>query len=125
VVVQFTVSPMRRVWNVRGQPIRSSGNGEFDESVRAALESAIDEQATVPAPPHELVGEHFGYRVEFTEGDPHICRQPTLIGDVVANRRRNRSPPRRSAPQTTGKAPRSSGQRVIAARLEKVSLCIE
>jgi hypothetical protein len=76
-VVQFTVSPMRRVWNVRGQPIRSSGNSEFDESVRAALESAIDEHATVPAPPHDLVGEHVDYRVEFTEGDPHICRQPT------------------------------------------------
>jgi hypothetical protein len=77
VVVQFTVSPMRRVWNVSGQPIRSSGNNVFDESVRAALESAIDEHATVPAPPHELVGEHVDYRVEFTEGDPHICRQPT------------------------------------------------
>jgi TonB-like protein len=77
VVVQFTVSPLQRVWRVNGTPIRASGNHEFDESVRAALESAIDERATVPAPPRDLVGEHVDYRVEFTEGDPRICRQPT------------------------------------------------
>lgn len=77
VVVQFTVSPMRRVWDVRGQPIRSSGNQEFDKSVKAALESAIDEHATVPAPPRDLVGEHVVYRLEFSEGDHRICRQPT------------------------------------------------
>ena len=75
VVVQFTVSPLRRVWRVNGTPVRSSGNHEFDESVRAALESAIDERATAPAPPHDLVGEHVDYRIEFTEGDPRICRQ--------------------------------------------------
>lgn len=77
VVVQFTVSPMRRVWRVNGTPIRPSGNHEFDESVRAALESAIDEHATVPAPPRDLIGEHVDYRVEFTEGDPSTCRQST------------------------------------------------
>jgi TonB C terminal len=74
-VVQFTVSPMRRVWKVNGQPVRSSGSREFDESVRAALESAIDEHATVPAPPRDLIGEHVEYRIEFTEGDPTICRE--------------------------------------------------
>jgi hypothetical protein len=41
VVVQFTVSPLRRIWKVNGQPVRSSGNREFDASVLAALESAI------------------------------------------------------------------------------------
>jgi TonB-like protein len=75
VVVQFTVSPLRRVWKVNGQPIRSSGNHEFDESVRATLEAAIDEHATVPAPPRDVVGEHVDYRIEFTEGDPRICRR--------------------------------------------------
>jgi hypothetical protein len=75
VVVQFTVSPLRRVWKVNGLPVRSSGNREFDESVRAALESAIDEHATVPVPPRDLVGEHVEYRIEFTEGDPSICRR--------------------------------------------------
>jgi hypothetical protein len=77
VVVQFTVSPMRRVLDVRGQPIRSSGSAAFDESVRAAIESAIDEHATVPKPPHELVGEVVVYRIELTEGNPAVCRSGT------------------------------------------------
>ena len=76
VVVQFTVSPMRRVLDVRGQPIRSSGNAEFDESVRAAIASAIAEHANVPVPPRDLVGDVVAYRVEFTEGDPRQCRSP-------------------------------------------------
>jgi hypothetical protein len=74
VVVQFTVSPMRRIWNVRAEPIQSSGNREFDESVRRTLESAIDERATVPAPPRDLVGEHVVYRVEVSETG--ACRPP-------------------------------------------------
>lgn len=76
VVVQFTVSPLRRVWRVNGTPVRSSGNHEFDESVRAALESAIDERATVPAPPRDLVGEHVDYRVEFTDGTQVFADTP-------------------------------------------------
>jgi hypothetical protein len=68
VVVQFSVSPLRRVWNVRGQPIESSGNRTFDDSVKAALESAIDEHATVPAPRRDLVGEYVDYRVEVSGG---------------------------------------------------------
>lgn len=73
VVVQFSASPLRRVWRVNGQPIRSSGNRAFDDSVVAALESAIDERATVPAPPRDAVGEYVEYRIEFTEGDPSRC----------------------------------------------------
>lgn len=76
VVVQFTVSPMRRVLDVRGQPIRASGNVEFDESVRTALDSAIAEHANVPLPPRDLLGEVVTYRVEFSPGDPRTCRQP-------------------------------------------------
>lgn len=76
VVVQFSVSPMHRVWNVRAQPIQSSGNRDFDESVRAALESAIDEHADVPAPPDALIGEYVDYRIAFTEGDVRAsCRE--------------------------------------------------
>jgi hypothetical protein len=74
VVVQFTVSPMRRVLEVRGAPIRPSGNAEFDESVRAAIESAIAEMANVPVPPRDFAGEPVAYRLEFTEGDPRLCR---------------------------------------------------
>lgn len=73
VVVQFSVSPMRRVYDVRAQPIQSSGNHDFDESVRAALESAITEHADVPAPPDDLVGEHVSYRIAFTDGDPQTA----------------------------------------------------
>jgi hypothetical protein len=71
VVVQFEVSPMRRMWNVRGQPIESSGNQDFDTAVLAALDLAIDQHQTVPAPPSDLVGEHIEYRVEIGDG----CRQ--------------------------------------------------
>jgi hypothetical protein len=73
VVIQFSVSPLRRVWKVNGQPLRPSGNRDFDESVRAALESAIDDHALVPAPPDDLVGEYVETRVAFTEGDPRSC----------------------------------------------------
>jgi hypothetical protein len=76
VVVQFSVSPLRRVWQVNGQPIRSSGNREFDDSVRAALESTIDERVDVPPPPRDAVGDYVFYRVEFTEGDPATCWGP-------------------------------------------------
>jgi hypothetical protein len=72
-IVQFEVSPMRRIWNVRGEPIQSSGNPSFDEAVRAALESAIDEHATVPAPPADFVGEYVEYRVEIG-GSAEGCR---------------------------------------------------
>ncbi len=76
VVVQFTVSPTRRVLDVRGQPIRPSGDAAFDESVRAAIESAIAAHANAPVPPRDLVGDVVAYRLEFTEGDPRICRSP-------------------------------------------------
>jgi hypothetical protein len=69
----FSPSPLRRVWRVNGQPIRSSGNRAFDDSVLAALESAIDDHATVPAPPRDAVGEYVECRIEFTEGDPRRC----------------------------------------------------
>jgi hypothetical protein len=75
VVVQFEVSPMRRIWSVGGQPVESSGNHDFDESVRVALESAIDEHATVPAPEDDFVGEYVQYRVEVSGGDR--CRRAT------------------------------------------------
>ena len=76
-VVQFSTSDTLRIWNVRAQPIRSSGNAAFDASVRDALESTIDAHSALPEPPAGDDGR--GYRraqirFAFSLGSTSQCR---------------------------------------------------
>lgn len=50
VVMRIWTTLELRIWKVLGVPVKPSGNPAFDESVRASLEAAIDEQATLPEP---------------------------------------------------------------------------
>ena len=50
VVTRFWTNSRLRIWKVLRVPVRSSGNGAFDESVRKALDSAIEERAPIPEP---------------------------------------------------------------------------
>lgn len=50
VVTRIWTTLELRVWKVLGEPVKRSGNPTFDESVRASLEAAIDEQAPLPEP---------------------------------------------------------------------------
>ena len=76
-VVQFSTSETLTIWNVRAQPIHSSGNAAFDASVHDALESAIDAHSAIPEPPAGEEGR--GYRraqirFAFSVGSTAQCR---------------------------------------------------
>jgi hypothetical protein len=50
VVTSFRTNMQLRIYQVAGTPQRPSGNAAFDDSVRALLESAIDEHVSLPEP---------------------------------------------------------------------------
>lgn len=69
---QLSINGQMVVWHVRSEPMRSSGDAAFDESVRAILQKLVDERVALPEPPSEVASGFKGrtVRVTFT-GDVH------------------------------------------------------
>jgi hypothetical protein len=77
VVTRIWTTSQLRIWKVLGQPVLSSGNASFDESVHASLESAIDEGAALPEPKAIEMSRSLRkamITLAFTLGDPRLCR---------------------------------------------------
>jgi hypothetical protein len=54
VVYQINIDGMMRVWHLREQPVKPSGNELFDDSARAMLQKLLDDRTALPEPPAEV-----------------------------------------------------------------------
>jgi hypothetical protein len=72
VTIEANVSPRMKVWHVKQEPVRKSGNDLFDDSARTMFQKLLDDGASLPEPPPEMAETYRGRTIRFfLSGDPH------------------------------------------------------
>lgn len=73
---QFRIDRRMRIWYIRPDPVKKSGNDLFDDSARTMLQKLQDGNTALPDPPPEVENQYRGMTVQLrlTPGDPSKCK---------------------------------------------------
>jgi hypothetical protein len=72
VVFEIRLGPTMRIFHVRQEPVKASGNPMFDDSARAMLLKLLDDSTPLPTPPKEVDEQYRSRKVQLSIlGDPH------------------------------------------------------
>lgn len=72
VVFQLNINPQMKIWHVRAEPVKKSGNELFDDSARSMLQKLLEDHTPLPEPPGEVAELFKNRRVNVAlSGDLH------------------------------------------------------
>jgi hypothetical protein len=73
---QFQIDRRMRVWYIRTDPVKKSGNDLFDDSARTLLQKLQSDGTALPDPPPDVENQYRGRTVQLrlTPGDPTKCK---------------------------------------------------
>jgi hypothetical protein len=72
VVFEIRLGPTMRIFHVRQEPVKASGNPMFDDSARTMLLKLLDDSTPLPTPPKEVDEKYRSQKVQLSIlGDPH------------------------------------------------------